>query len=207
MRVRFFKIGLLWFIFFAAFAAQADDLCNPVVEPVKTETTLALMLTNLAEKYNFSLSFPKSLDQSVHVDESMELDHLVKMLTSGMNTVLRYEKVEDCTGLRLSELIVIPVGDETEFINVEQKPTAKPVEYIYIDNMEQYVRQVLLREHKANVKNMTPEQAIEFKNTKRRLRKELKAEIKKTKNKDKSKNKKTMQEGTIKNISKDGVDG
>jgi F0F1-type ATP synthase assembly protein I len=73
--------------------------------------------------------------------------------------------------------------------------------------MEQYVRQVLLREHKANVKNMTPEQALEFKNTKRRLRKELKAEIKKTKNKDKSKNKKTMQEGTTKNISKDGVDG
>jgi hypothetical protein len=102
-------------------------LCDPVFEPVKTETTLALLLTNLAEKYNFALSFPKILDQPVHVDKSMALDHLVMMLTSGMNTVLRYEKVEGCAGLRLSELVVIPVGDETEFINVEQKPTAKPV--------------------------------------------------------------------------------
>ena len=193
-----FKYGFLLFIFACVAEARSTELCNPVVEPVKTETTIALLLTDLAEKYNFSLSFPKNLDQPVQVDTSMRLDRLIKMLTTGMNTVLRHEKVEGCSSLRLSELTVIPVGEETELINVEQKSKVPPLEYIYIENMEQYVTEVLMRERKANVKKMTPEQVVEFKSVKKRLKKELKDEIKQ------GKKKKKKQKQTDKNISKEG---
>ena len=164
--------------------------------------TTGTLLADLAEKYNFTLSFPKSVDQPVQVDDSMTLDQLVKMLTKGMNTVFRHEKIEGCSSLKLSELTVMPVGDETEFINVEQKPTDLSQEYFYIENMEQYVTEVLMRERKANVMKMTPEQAVEFKIVKKRLRKELKDELKLAK---KNKNKKSKKVKTGENTSEEGV--
>ena len=118
---RIFKYSFLLLVLSCVTDARSADWCNPVVGLVTTETTVALRLTGLAEKYNFSLSFPKNLDQPIQVNDSMELDRLIKILTAGMNTVLVHEKVEGCTSLRLSELTVIPVGDETEFIKVEQK--------------------------------------------------------------------------------------
>ena len=183
----FFKYSFLLLVFFCVTEARSADLCNPVVEPEKRETTTAQLLTKLAKKYNFSLSFPKNLDRPILVDDSMKLNRSVKTLTKGMNTVLRHDKVEGCLDLRLSELTVMPVGEETEFINVEQKSRPQPSEYIYIDNMEQYVTEVLMRERKAQVREMTPQQAAEFKSVKKRLKKELKDEIKQNKKKNKQK--------------------
>jgi hypothetical protein len=181
---------ILLLVFSRIVEAQTTDRCNPVVEPTQRNVTTGSLLADLAEEYNFMLSFPKSLDQPVQVGEKMTLDQLVNMLTKGMNTVLRHEKIEGCSSLKLSEITVMPVGKETEFINVEQKPTGQPLEYLYIENMEQYVTEVLMRERKANVKKMTPEQAVEFKQVKKRLRKELRDDIKLAqKNRSKSKRK------------------
>ena len=184
--------------------AQTADRCNPVIEPSQKNVTTGSLLADIAEKYNFTLSFPKSLDQPVEVDDSMTLDQLVKMLTKGMNTVLRHEKIEGCSNLKLSELTVMPAGDETEFINVVQKPTDQPVAYFYIDDMEQYVTEVLMRERKADVMKMTPEQAVEFRMVKKKLRKELKDEIKQSK-KNKNNNRKAKKVESGQNTSEEGA--
>jgi hypothetical protein len=106
-----------------------------------------------------------------------------------MNTVLRHEKVEGCISPKLTELIVLSVGEDTEYVIVEQKPILIPQEVMSpakkpvpaepfdIDDMEKYVTEVLLRERRSNVKNMTTEQKKEFKEMKQILRIELRDEI------------------------------
>lgn len=185
---------LLMLVFVRVAVANANDMCNPTVNQAAAETTVALALTDLAEKYNFTLLFPKNMDRPVHVEAGMKLDQLIKMLTVDMNTILRHEQVDGCSGLRLVELTVIPVGEETEFISVEQKSSSQPLDYIYIDNMEQYVTEVLMREHKADLKYMTPEQRTEFKRVKTRLKKELNGEIKQKKKKNKKEKRKKKAE-------------
>jgi hypothetical protein len=168
---------------------HAKNQCNPTVQPTSETAIVSQQLIVLAEKYNFSLTFPKGLDDKVVIEDSMKLDQLIKLLTSGMNTILRHEKMEGCSESRLVELEVIPVGEETEFVSY--RPTTKPhtQEYIYIEDMEQYATEVLMRERKADVRAMTPEQRVEFKTVKNRLKAELKDEIKQSK-KDKRKEKK-----------------
>lgn len=205
MSFPFIKFGFLFLVL--SFVAEADavEKCNPVVAPIKSNMSTAMLLADLANKYNFSLSFPKSMDQPVQADDAMELNRLIKILTSGMNTVLRHERVEGCTHLRLTELTVLPVGDETDFINAGQKPVEPPVGYIFIGDMEQYVMEVLKRERKAEVKKMTPEQAVEFKIVKKRLKKELKAEKKLNKSKKKKGKKKARKAETDTDIAKNGA--
>jgi hypothetical protein len=159
--------------------AQPDASCDPVVKPVPAGTTLAKTLVSLSHEYNFSLSFPKNLDRPIEHIDSMKLSRLIKVLTHDINTVLRYKKLGSCTGQRLVELIVLPAGDgEPELIRVEQKPVTEPQKYIYIGNMEQYVTEVLLRKRRPDLAHMTPEQKIEFRMTRKRLKPVLKDEIK-----------------------------
>ena len=175
-------------------SALANDACNPVILPLETETTVSKILSELAEKYNFSLSFPRSLDKPVRVDESMGMKQLIKWLTRDMNTVLRHKNVVGCIEPKLTELTVMPVGDETEFIRVAEKTVPQPEEYIYIDNMEHYVTEVLMNGRKAEACKMTPEQKSEFKSVKKRLRSELKSEIKQNRSKGKKKKTKSQSE-------------
>ncbi len=182
-----FKYSFYLLIFFCATKVWSADICNPTVKLIKTESSIAQLLTSLAEKYNFELSFPKNLDKPIAVNEDMALDKLIKMLTSEMNTVLRHEKVEGCSSLRLVELSVIPTGDKSEFITIQQNVRKQPTAYIYIDDMEKYVTEVLLKQRKAKQGKMTPQQFAEFKLMRKKLKKELKSEIELSqKNKDKS---------------------
>jgi hypothetical protein len=168
--------------------AEPDASCDPLVKPILEETTLAKTLVSLSQEYNFALSFPKNLDRPVEKTESRPLSRLLKQLTGDMNTVLRHEEEVTCVGLRLVELIVIPVGDESELIRVEQKSAPEPAVYIYIDNMEQYATEVLLHKRKPDMAHMTPEQKIEFKTVKKRLKLVMKDEIRQLRDqKDKSK--------------------
>ncbi|MDH3222002.1 MAG: hypothetical protein OEO19_20935 [Gammaproteobacteria bacterium] len=142
---------------------QAGTVCNPVVDPVATDTTLARTLSRIAEEYEFKLSLPESLDHPVGFKKSMTLQQLVKHLTRDMNTVLKHKHVADCATPVLTHLIVLPVGKETEHVDTQQSAQAQPVDYIYIDNMESYVSSVLAGKQKADLGRMTPEQREEFK--------------------------------------------
>ncbi len=181
MNYPFFKCSPLLLLFFCVTETWSNDLCNPVIVPLRNETSIAQLLSGLAQDYNFNLSFPKNLDRPIQVNESMELDRLIKMLTKGMSTVLCHEKIDGCHNMRLTELAVMPVGNKAEFINIERESIAPPKEYVYIDDMEQYVTEVLMQKRKANLDNMTPEQATEFKLLRKKLREELKDEIAKNK--------------------------
>ena len=187
LKIRFLYCLIIMFTCTAT--VHAKNQCNPTIQPTAKTSVVSQQLIALAEEYNFSLTFPKGLDDKVIIEDSMKLDQLIKLLTSDMNTILRHEKLEGCSEPRLVELEIIPVGEETEFVSF--RPATKPhtQEYIYIDDMDQYATEVLMRERKANVKAMTPEQRVEFKTVKNRLKTELKDEIKQSK-KDKRKEKK-----------------
>ena len=179
----------------------ADDLCQPVVEPPPPGTSLVDFLHDLSVRYDFSLSVPKALDDTVNIQQSMELDKLIKRLTSELNTVLLHEAVAGCATPRLSELNILSVGQDSEFLSeglpVDTLTRIEAPEPVVIEDMERYVTEVLLKKRKANKKAMTVEQLEEFKAVKKRLRVELKDEIKQVKkdnkkNKNKANNTKTV---------------
>jgi len=141
---------------------QAEIFCNPVVDPLASDTTLVRTLSRIAEEYEFKLLLPESLDHPVRLKKSMTLERLVKYLTTDMNTVLKHKKVDGCASPVLTHLIILPVGKETEHIGSQQSAEEQTVDYIYIDNMESYVTNVLNGNQKADLKRMTPEQREEF---------------------------------------------
>lgn len=159
------SIFTFYFIIMLAVIAspgQAATFCNPVIDPVASDTTLVRTLSRIAKEYEFNLSLPESLDRPVRFNRSMPLERLVKHLTTDMNTVLKHKKVDGCTSPVLTHLIVLPVGKETEHVNDQQSAQEQTVNYIYIDNMESYVADVLNGNQKAELGRMTPEQREEF---------------------------------------------
>jgi len=146
----------------SAIPAQASSLCNPVVEPASSDTTLVRTLTRLAEEYDFKLSLPTSLDRPVQINKSMSLNKLVKYLTSDLNTVLKSKKINGCSTSILTHIIVLPVGKETDYVSVTQPAADQTDDYIYIENMDLYVSNVLSGKQKADLARMTPEQREEF---------------------------------------------
>lgn len=183
-------------------AIQANADCDPVVDSMPDKNTASQALSTLAERYNFSLTFPKSLDRRVDVEDEMKLSQLIKFLTLDMNTVLRHEKVAGCVEPKLIELIVMSVGEDTEYVIVESKPVllphkdiqptlnSSPAEPFNIEDMEQYVTEVLMRERRSNIKNMTVEQKMEFREMREILKVELSDEISEIKKNRKQKRKK-----------------
>ncbi|MDH3763285.1 MAG: hypothetical protein OEU50_20110 [Gammaproteobacteria bacterium] len=145
-----------------ALPGQAESSCNPVVEPVATDNSLVRTLSRIAEEYEFSLSIPESLDHPVRFKKSMTLDRLVKHLTRDLNTVLKHKKVDDCAIPVLTHLIVLPVGKETGPVHNQQSTREQSVDYIYIDDMESYVANVLNGSQQADLDRLTPEQREEF---------------------------------------------
>jgi hypothetical protein len=141
---------------------QAESSCNPVVDPVATDNSLVRTLSRIAEEYEFELSIPESLDHPVRFKKSMTLERLVKHLTRDLNTVLKHKKVDDCASPVLTHLIVLPVGKEAGPVHNQQSAQEPQVDYIYIDDMESYVANVLNGSQEADLRRMTPEQREEF---------------------------------------------
>lgn len=152
-------LGLLAAI---ASPGRAEIFCNPVVDPLASDTRLAGILSRIAEEYDFKLSLPESMDRPVGFNKSMTLERLVKHLTRDMNTVLKHKKVAGCASPVLTHLIVLPVGKDTEHVSSLQSAGEQTVDYIYIDDMESYVTDVLNGNQKADLERMTPEQREEF---------------------------------------------
>ena len=94
-------------------SGRAETYCDPVVEPLASDTTLVRTLSRIAEEYDFKLSIHESLDRPVRLNKSMTLARLIKHLTVNMSTVTKHKKVDDCASPVITHLIVLPVGKET----------------------------------------------------------------------------------------------
>ena len=152
-------LGLLTVI---ASPGRADIFCNPVVDPLASDTTLVRTLSRIAEEYEFKLSLPESLDQPVTFRKSMPLEKLVKHLTRNLNTVLKHKNVTGCASPVLTHLIVLPVGKETQHVSSQQVTEEQAIDYIYIDDMESYVANVLNGSQQLDLRRLTPEQREEY---------------------------------------------
>jgi hypothetical protein len=141
---------------------QAATFCNPVVDPSTSDTTLIRALSRIAEEYEFKLTVPESLDRPISFNNSMTLERLVKHLTKNMSTVLKHRKVDGCATPVLTHLIVLPVGKEAGVGSNSSSMQEQTVDYIYIDDMELYVTNVLQGKQQADLEHMTPEQREEF---------------------------------------------
>lgn len=174
---RFPFLCLIFFLLVISFRVESEEACNPLITPESSDTTLQSTLSRLANQYDFKLSLPLSLDRPVKLRKSMNLDQLVKYLTRDMNTVLKHKKVKNCAKPVLTHLIVLPVGKEAEYVSVAQSASADPEDFIYIDDMELYVGNVLSGSQKADVRRMTPEQREDFERVHTRMRQQLAEEI------------------------------
>lgn len=141
---------------------RAEVSCNPVIDPISTDTTLKRTLSRLAADYGFILSLPEAMDRPIQFDKSMTLERLVKRLTADTSTVLRHKKVDGCATPVLTHLIVLPVGKQSND-RVEQQPEQAQMEdYIYIENMESFVADVLGGRKSVDLARLTPEQREEY---------------------------------------------
>ncbi|MCW8830308.1 MAG: hypothetical protein OQK32_02190, partial [Gammaproteobacteria bacterium] len=175
----FIMLSLAWEI--PAVERGKDD-CDPLVMPELHANTLQQVLTALAKQHDFELNFPVNADQPVELVEGMHLSQALKYLTSGVNTVLQYEKVDGCAKARLVSMEVLPVGEEGEYIHVKPVSDSSPQvqaearsEPVYIDNMEQYAEDVLLKKRQRE-RNLSSEQKQEFRQVKKQVRMRLEAE-------------------------------
>ena len=203
VRQIYFVFLLLSVFIFPIEQVYGGNICNPLIKPVTTDTTTSELLSELSKKYNFSLHLPEKIDRTVHIGEIMHLNQLIKLLTRDMNVILLDKTVEDCNEPILIELTVIQTGKDSEFLSVDQPAITGLQEYIYIDDMEKYVIEVLLRKRKSNRKKISPEQQEQFKATKNRLKIELKYEIQllkreRKKNKNKKKHNRTQKNTDLK---------
>lgn len=161
-------------IFVGGFALNVDakETCSTVVNISTEQKMLSDALVYLAKENGFTLSFPKSLDRKLAVNESMPLDKMVQYLTRDLNTLLKHGESASCSGKKLTELIVVPAGDDADLISVSASfKQQKTKEYLYIEDMDAYARDVKDGKYKANTHMMTPEQRVAFKHSKRKLQK------------------------------------
>ncbi|MGB5441580.1 MAG: hypothetical protein WBN57_02975 [Gammaproteobacteria bacterium] len=169
----------------AASPAVAQTACNPLVSMDVTEASLAKTLGLLSVEYGFELSFPHGVDRAVSINDQMPLNQLVEKITRGTSTSLIYREEAGCAQQVLVRVVVYPQGEQVDASlpegNVDLQPEPAPAasgEYIYIDNMEQYVEEVIFKKRKPQRSRMTPQQAAEFREVKRRLKKTLKQKYK-----------------------------
>lgn len=164
-----------------ALADQAAP-CNPPVRLDVDDAALSETLVRLAEAYDFALVFPDSVERHVTLHDELALDALLERLTAGISTSWIHAEEADCSGHRIVKLVVYPVGEQGKVIRGaggaigNAKVPLIDRDYIYVDDMDSYARDVMLKKHGAELNRLTPEQRIEFRMSKRRLRQEMKAQ-------------------------------
>jgi len=174
---RFAVLCLFFLLLTISFRVESDPPCNPLVTPKSSDTTLQGTLSRLADQYDFKLSMPESLDRPVKFSKSMNLDRLIQYLTSDMSTVLEHKKINNCAKPILTHLIVLPVGKETGNLSINQPASLEAQDFIYIEDMELYVGNVLNGSQKADFQHMTPEQRDEFERVNIIMSEQLAADI------------------------------
>jgi len=161
---------------------QTPVPCNPVVHLNVENASLSKTLRELSKAHGFALEFPDSVDRPVTLAADLPLDQLLKRLTRGISTSWVFADHPACSGNRIKQLVVYPVGRDAPlprargWQNGHKERPLPGQEYIYVDDMEQYVRDVLKRKHRADLIHLTPEQRVEYRNIRKRLRKEMRSE-------------------------------
>ena len=181
----------------AAAPVMAQQSCNPLVRLDVTDASLAKTLATLSEEHGFGLTFPQSMDRTVSLSEQLPLNRLVEKLTRGTSTTLVYRELPGCDQPALARVDVYPEGEEVTASRsgshseplsmsspqsvsaplVVSEPQAPP-EYIYIDNMEQYVEEVLLRKRRPELARMTPEQQVQYRHARKKVKAILEPQLK-----------------------------
>jgi hypothetical protein len=165
---------------------QTPAPCNPVVHLNVENASLSKTLRELSKTQDFALVFPDSVDRPVTLDADLPLDRLLKRLTNGLSTSWIYADYPACSGDRIKQLVVYPVGQDTPLPRVHgwrEGNGRQPVPdqgYIYVEDMEQYVREVLNHQHRADLAHLTPEQRADFRRVRKLLHKELGPKSKKS---------------------------
>jgi hypothetical protein len=169
----------------AAGGETGPSPCNPLVHLAVENASLQETLSGLSRDYSFSLVFPATLEQPVSLEAELPLEQLLKALTTGLSTSLVHGEDSDCGGRRLTRLILYPVGEQGEpspesgmAADAVTEAPNRHVDYIYIEDMEQYVEEVLHRKRRPELQRMTPEQRAEYRDTRRRMKKTLGPELK-----------------------------
>ena len=169
----------------AASGETGPSPCNPLVRLAVENASLQETLSGLSRDYGFSLVFPASVERPVSLEAELPLEQLLKTLTTGLSTSLVHREDSDCGGRRLTRLVLYPIGEQGEpspesgmAADAGTEVPNRHVEYIYIEDMEQYVEEVLHRKRRPELQRMTPEQRAEYRDTRRRMKKTLGPELK-----------------------------
>jgi hypothetical protein len=159
--------------------------CNPVVRLAVENASLQETLSGLSRDYGFSLVFPASVERPVSLEAELPLEQLLKTLTTGLSTSLVHGEDSSCGGRRLTRLILYPVGEQGEpapdsgmAADTRTEEPDRDTDYIYIEDMEQYVEEVFLGKRRPELQRMTPEQRAEYRDTRRRVKKTIKPKLK-----------------------------
>jgi len=158
--------------------------CNPPVRLDVDNAPLSETLAKLAATHEFALAFPDSVDRAVTLHEELPLDELLARLTSGTSTSYIYADGADCTGHRIVKLVVYPVGEQGEVIRGAGSATgrahvpSRDQDYIYVEDMDSYVEEVILKKRRPELFRLTPEQRVQFRLSRRRLKKGLEQKMK-----------------------------
>lgn len=189
MRHRLLLLILALWAAMLALPAWPDEAgpghCNPVVRLAVEHASLQETLSGLAREHGFSLVFPDSVDQAVSLDDELPLDELLEELTDGVSSSFIYGEDAVCGGNRLIRLVIYPVGEQGAMPAAggmapgsRSAAPDRDVDYLYIEDMEQYVEDVLLRKRRPELKRMTPEQRAEYRVTKQRMKKIIEPKLK-----------------------------
>jgi hypothetical protein len=163
----------------------APSSCNPVVRLAVEQASLQRTLTDLSTDYGFSLVFPAGMEQPVSLQAELPLEQLLKTLTTGLSTSFIHGADAGCGGSRLTRLVVYPFGEQGQPAPGSGAATAGKIEeperdpdYIYVEDMELYVEEVLLRKRRPELQRLTPEQRADYRDTRRRMKKTLGPKLK-----------------------------
>ena len=169
----------------AAVGETGPSPCNPVVRLAVESTSLQETLSGLSRDYGFSLVFPASVERTVSLETELPLEQLLRALTTGLSTSLIHGEDSVCGGRRLTRLILYPVGEQGEpaqgyrtAADTRAKEPDRDTDYIYIEDMEQYVEEVFLGKRRPELQRMTPEQRAEYRDTRRLVKKTIKPKLK-----------------------------
>jgi len=153
--------------------------CNPPVRVDVDGAPLSKTLAGLAEAHDFALVFPDSMERSVTLHDELALDAMLERLTTGISTSYLYADEADCTGHRIVKLVLYPIGEQGEPIRGAGGTARVPKVdrgYIYIEDMDSYARDVMLKKQRPELRRLTPEQRVEFRMSRRRLKQEMRAQ-------------------------------
>ena len=148
--------------------------CSDEVNVTANDVTLEALLKELAISMKFELTLGLPLTQRVSYQGKYPRDKFIRDILSKQNNYITSDNLSVCDNkLFIIRVSVLEVGKSNgEELVYQYKPEQAPVnEYDYIDDMQQYVLDVLNKKHDAKRVNMSPEQHEEFLQLKKRMKK------------------------------------